>query len=192
MALMLGVNSYVTRAEAEMYFSDRLDVAAWTSATDDMKDDSLVTSTMYLEQFNFAGYATSATQNLAWPRVGCFNDTSRGRQINFDNSYTFTEVDVTSNAAYLTAFAALPREIQLLKKATFEQAHHLLANDGVLDTRTTTTSSSSDRIRVGSIEIAGSVASGSAGSVAARAVVTLSFLRPLLQGGGSTQWFRAN
>ena len=199
MALMLGINSYATVAEANQYFVDRLDVSAWTApsgATDatlisDMQSDALVTASMYLDQFNFAGYATSGTQNLSWPRTGAFSDRSRGRDINFTSTYTFTELDTSSSAAYLTAFAALPREIQLLKKATYEQAHHFLANDDVLDTRSTT-SSSSDRIRVGSIEIAGASASGVVTPPAITAITTTSFLRPLLVGGGSNIWYRAN
>ena len=37
MALVLGVNSYATLEEANEYFMDRLDVAAWNTADDSMK-----------------------------------------------------------------------------------------------------------------------------------------------------------
>ena len=37
MALTKGANSYATVAEADVYFADRLDVAAWTAADETQK-----------------------------------------------------------------------------------------------------------------------------------------------------------
>ena len=192
MALVLGVNSYVTSAEADVYFTDRLDVAAWTAASDVMKDQALVTASQWLDTFRYAGYATSATQNLSWPRTGSYADSSRGRVIAFDSTYTFTELDTSSGETFWTALAALPLEIQRLKKGVFEQAYHLTHNDGLFDTtgQPSTSTSATDRITVGSITISGG--STTATTVPTRSDVTIQFIRPLLQHGGSATWFRAN
>ena len=54
MALVLGVNSYATVAEANEYFMDRIDVAAWTSADDTMKGQAIVTASQLIDQFRYA------------------------------------------------------------------------------------------------------------------------------------------
>lgn len=126
MALQKGVNSYVDLAEAEAYFADRLDVAAWTDAGDEQKQKSLVTATMLIEQKQFTGYAVSDTQALAFPRTGEYFDKRLGRMAYFNG----------------TPSAVL--------KATCEQAYHLLNNDGLLDT-----GSIPDSLTVGPISLNG-------------------------------------
>ena len=111
MALTVGTNCYVTRAEANTYFGDRLDAALWTAADDATKDQALVTATMMIDTKTFVGYATDSDQALAFPRVGQYFDERVGAIVVFDE-------DVVPDR---------------IKKATYEQALHLLTNRNLLD-----------------------------------------------------------
>lgn len=54
MALSKGANSFVTVEEAEAYFDDRLDAAAWNDATEANKPKALITATgMLLDELNW-------------------------------------------------------------------------------------------------------------------------------------------
>lgn len=110
MALAKGTNSYATVEEADAYFADRLDVAAWTSADATSKAQALVTATSILEQLPWAGVAISENQPLAFPRAGYYFDPRIGTSITFTNDP--------------------PNRIVVACK---ELAYHLLNNDGVLD-----------------------------------------------------------
>jgi len=110
MALSKGINSYVTLAEASSYFADRLDVSAWTDASDSMKSQALVTASLTLNDQNWTGIAVSESQPLAFPRSGSYFDPRLG-----------IEVSLTDE---------VPTRII---NATYELAYHLLNNDGVLD-----------------------------------------------------------
>lgn len=125
MALAKGTNSYVTVAEADTYFEDRLDVAAWTSANATQKAQALVTATSVLDSENWVGIAISDSQPLAFPRVGTYFDPRLGY---------ITDLPVT-----------VPVKIE---DATCELAYHLLNNDGLLDD----TGSVSD-LQVGTISL---------------------------------------
>lgn len=125
MALAKGVNSYATLAEANSYFADRLDIAAWTEASDENKSKALVTATRYLDELKWAGTAVSATQSLAFPRSGSYFDPKLGIDVDFLTSY--------------------PKR---LLTATYELAYHLLNNDGLLDDV-----GAAVDIRVGSIQL---------------------------------------
>ena len=52
MALQKGINSFVTIIEAEQYFYDRLNQAAWDSATDETVERALVTATGILNDLD--------------------------------------------------------------------------------------------------------------------------------------------
>ncbi len=110
MALVKGTNSYVTVAEAEIYFSDRIDVKAWTNADETVKSQALITATTILDSLDWAGAVVNSSQLLAFPRSGEYFDTRLGMLV-----YSTT---------------AVPDRII---KATFEQALHLLNNEGLLD-----------------------------------------------------------
>ena len=56
MALTKGINSYVNLEEANAYFADRIDVSAWTDASSTLKEQALVTASLYLNNFDWAGY----------------------------------------------------------------------------------------------------------------------------------------
>jgi hypothetical protein len=111
MALVKGTNSLATVAEADAYFADRLDAAAWTSASDTLKSQALVTATSMLNDMAWAGVAVSESQNLAFPRVGSYFDPLLGFAVALDGVTT-------------------PERII---KGVYELAYHLLNNDGVLD-----------------------------------------------------------
>lgn len=110
MALVKGTNSYATVEEADLYFADRLDVAAWTDASPTQKAQALVTATSVLDEQTWTGTAITETQKLAFPRAGGYSDPKYGAYITFD---------------------AYPP--QRVLTATYELAYHLLNNDGLLD-----------------------------------------------------------
>lgn len=110
MALTKDTNSYVDLAEADAYFTDKLDAAAWTDATEEQRNQSLVTATSLLDDLRWTGVVVSDTQALAFPRTGEYFDPRLG---------------------YCTE---LPSTVpERITKATFELAYHLLNNDGLLD-----------------------------------------------------------
>ena len=74
MALILNENSYVTRAEANTYFTDRLNSDTWTNATDTEKDSALIQATQIIDQKDFLGYKSVSTQTLKFPRIGLIYD----------------------------------------------------------------------------------------------------------------------
>jgi hypothetical protein len=110
MAATKGVNSYVTLAEANAYFENKLDVAAWIDASDPQKEQALVTATRYLDNLNWLGAVRSEDQALCFPREGSYYDASRGAHVQFT--------------------ATVPKRIT---DAVCELAYHLLNNDGLLD-----------------------------------------------------------
>jgi hypothetical protein len=139
MALLKGTNCYVTLSEADSYFEDRLDVAAWEDADCELKEQALTTATAILDDMAWAGQVKDIDQSLAFPRAGSFMDTSRGLRVSF-STYTFVTTDEEESS--------LKRDMRLLRKATYELAYHLVNNGGLMD-RT----GSVENIKVGSIEI---------------------------------------
>jgi len=125
MSLIKGTNSYTTLSEADSYFEDRLDAAAWSNADSELKEQALVTATRSLDEMRWQGRAVSADQALAFPRSGAFQDGSRGLRLAFTLTYTFSAVDEVE--------VGLGRDIRLIRQATFELAYHLLNNEGLLD-----------------------------------------------------------
>lgn len=111
MALVKGVNSYATVEEADAYFADRLDVAAWTAASSTQKAQALVTATKMLDNLDWIGVAVSDSQTLAFPRSGTYFDPRLGMEI------SLSETSVPSR----------------IISATYELAYHLQNNDGLLD-----------------------------------------------------------
>lgn len=183
MSLVLGVNSYATLDEADLYFENRIDVAAWTAASDDSKEQALIGATSFIDMLSFAGYTTEETQNLAWPRVGGVSLPSRGRDLTFSSTYEWVTIADSDN--FDTALKGLPYEIQLIKKATFEQAYHLLNNDGLMDD----TGETPDSITVGPITLTGL---GSRGSAPTAPKTVSSLLAPLRSNYPGRIWFRSN
>ena len=140
MALTKGTNSYVLLSEADSYFEDRLDASDWQLAQDSLREQALVTATRILDEKRWKGVSVSETQALAFPRSGSYADPSRGVNIAFSNDYTFASTAETETS--------LGRDIQLLRKACYELAYHLLNNEGLTDSTGTVES-----IKVGPIEL---------------------------------------
>lgn len=111
MPLSKGVNSYATVAEADAYFADRIDVAAWTSGTEVQKSQALITATSILDDLRWVGVAANESQSLAFPRSGFYFDPKLGMDVELNNT-------------------TIPSRII---RATYELAYHLLNNDGLLD-----------------------------------------------------------
>ena len=128
MALSVGVNSYVSHAEAVTYFADRIDTDDWDLAVLADQEKALMTATRILDDRVWIGQAVSSTQSLAWPRSGAvYVDPRMGRLIQL------TE-DVYPDR---------------LKWATFELALHILHNENMLDSN----EQLFEEIKVGSISI---------------------------------------
>ncbi len=126
MALIKGTNSYVGLGEAESYFENRIDADEWVAATDDQKDQALITATSILDSLDWSGIVVSSSQLLAFPRSGSYFDPRLGLAVGMKDSITPDRV----------------------VKATFELALHLLLNDGLLDD-----SGSVVELKIASIEL---------------------------------------
>jgi len=165
MALTKGVNSYVTIGEADSYFEDRMDAAAWIVAGDEMKEQALVTATRLLDEKRWYGQVVSADQALAFPRRGSFRDLSRGVTASFTSSYTFVSTDETETS--------LKRDIRQLRAACYEMAYHLMNNDGLMDATGEITD-----IKVGPIELK------DIKSVSKNPTAVSALIKPMIQGSG--------
>lgn len=120
-------NSYVTEAEANVYFEGRLSPEKYTSATTDIQQRALRTATITLDaRVDWIGDVKDQTtpQALAWPRV-------------YDDSIPTPE-DI------LVLGEAIPKD---LKNAQCELALYLLTNGEP------TSSNDLDAIKVGSLAI---------------------------------------
>lgn len=135
--LTKGQNSYVDLAEAMAYFADRLDVAAWTEASDLQKRQALVTATSMLDSFEWIGQVVDPLQPLAFPRIGSYYDRKLG---------LYADMNPTPNR---------------IKLACFEIAYHLLNNDGLQDS-----TGSVKAISVGPISITNIVSTSKVSPVA--------------------------
>ena len=166
MALAQGVNSYVTLEEADLYMIDRIDVTPWEVAANEDRAKALVTATSLLDLKYFIGTTTSESQPLAWPRSGV------------------QYADARSNRIITVGDNIIPSGI---KKATYELALHLLANEEILTSKEQTF----ERIKVGPIEIEDSASDFQ--SVPVIPSLVNDILKPFikLQPTANT-WWRAN
>jgi hypothetical protein len=168
MALVLNTNSYVTVANAETYFETRIDGANWNSASNELKEEALVTATQIIDNHSWIGSAISSSQALAWPRKNAmYYDARLGMDITFGNS-------------------EIP---DLVKIAVYEQALHLLNNEDVLAQTTQTFES----ISVGSISLSDS--NNDVTRISITPAFVLKPIRPLIRRGSygvGSSWWRAN
>ena len=118
-------NSYITVADASIYFDNRLDATDWAAATADNKAASLITATGWLDTLDFYGDRSATTQALKWPRI-----------------------DVTCDGIEATA-TFIPREI---KDATCETALALLRNPTMLR-GVVTAPGSYDEVELGELRV---------------------------------------
>ena len=71
-----SMNSYVTVAEADDYFSAKFGASAWADFDQATKEALLFGATNTLETFQFDGQRTVRTQPLKWPRKLVYNEES--------------------------------------------------------------------------------------------------------------------
>jgi len=109
MALVKGLNSWGSMEEADAYFEDRLDAAAWDEAVVTERSKALVTATTVLDSLSYNGRSVALDQTTAFPRDICYFDPRLGRSV---------ETQGTPKRAL---------------DAWCEMAYHLLNNDGLLD-----------------------------------------------------------
>jgi hypothetical protein len=170
MALQKGINSYVTLNEADSYFEDRLDVASWQNAEDELKEQALVSAAYILDDMEWLGQVVKPEQALAFPRTnGVFLDSSRGIRTVFTSTYEFSASD--------EAETSLGRDIRLVRRATYELAYHLINNDGLLDSSGTVKD-----IKVGSISIQ-EIKETSTASLMVRKII-----KPMLKNSSNSWW----
>ena len=75
MALTVGTNSYISVADADLYFADRLNSAVWTGAVAvGLKDQALIQASQIINNKQFVGIRTVPTQSLSFPRAGVYLD----------------------------------------------------------------------------------------------------------------------
>jgi hypothetical protein len=168
MALVLNTNSYVEIADADTYFETRIDSANWFDATDEIKEQALVTATYMVDDNSWIGSAVSSSQALAWPRKNAFY---------YDNRMGTT---------LTVADSEIPNKV---KVAVYEQALHLVNNEDVLMGQSQTFES----ISIGSISLSDS--NGDVTKIPRRPVEVLRSIKPLIirgSGGMGGSWWRAN
>ena len=137
MTAIKGTNSYVSLNEADSYFETRITSQDWFDTDCEEKEIALVTATSIIDDSRWAGAAVTETQALAWPRIGSIFDPRLGRLVSFSGTETEAPLDV--------------------RKATYELAIYLIQNPTVFGNEIglTTTTSTPDNIRIGSIALEG-------------------------------------
>jgi len=69
-----SANTYVTLAQADAYFDERLDSTDWTGATDNNKGKALVQAARRLDQIRWVSIKADADQKLQWPRSAAVDE----------------------------------------------------------------------------------------------------------------------
>lgn len=122
-------NSYVTLADANTYFADRLNSTAngdWTNdsagvaRTDAVKSAALITATLRIDEEMFLGEKSTTTQALKWPRTDVYDE----------DGIQFTTTTIPARVKQATYIAAL----ELLKADYL--AENYLQNYSFLSTGT--------------------------------------------------------
>lgn len=103
MALVVGTNSYGSRAEADTYFADSLKADEWKVFTSKKKDQGLVEVTRILERENWLGEKEVPSQLLAFGRTGL---TQHGDDITAAESLTIIK---TAQFEYAYALLSDPK-----------------------------------------------------------------------------------
>ena len=132
-----NANSYVTLAEANIYFETVPDSSTWTNKTDDQKNRALIAATRWIDSFIFYGDRCDNEQALKFPR----------------NNYKVDDVELTCTS--------IPNNI---KYAQYELAR-ALANDTDAITGSTGTDGNFSEVKLGDIEVKYNTASQGTGVV---------------------------
>jgi len=71
MTLVVGTNTYINLADADIYFNNRFGSATWLGMTDALKEQALVSATRLLDNYSdWIGEKTEEDQALQFPRNG--------------------------------------------------------------------------------------------------------------------------
>ena len=132
-----NANSYVTLAEADLYFETVPDSTQWDNKTDDRKNRALIAATRWIDTLVYYGDRCDDDQALKFPR-------------------TNYQVDGVELACTL-----IPQNI---KYAQFELAN-ALANDTDAITGTTGKDGNFEEVKLGDIQVKYNTASQGTGSV---------------------------
>lgn len=138
-------NSYVTLAEAEAYFANRLNSTVngdWTNdstgtpRSDDAKKAALITATLRIDEETFLGIKSASGQALKWPRYGVLDEDgyefgsdtipSRVKQATYICALELLKVDFISED-YLNNFAFFSAGNIQFKQFTQQSAGRLPA-----------------------------------------------------------------
>lgn len=119
-------NAYLTVAEADAYFAERLHAGAWAAASTADKEAALIQATRVIDaRLCFRGAAADGVQALKWPRTGL----------------------VTMNG-FALAGDSIPDQ---LKDAVCELALTLLSGDATLESEVV--AQGITRVKAGSVEL---------------------------------------
>jgi hypothetical protein len=77
--------SYITWADADIYFGNRLHVTAWLGATQAEKTIALVEATQRIDRLRFSGYLVADDQALEFPRYYNAVEGADGTEVIPDN-----------------------------------------------------------------------------------------------------------
>jgi len=69
-----GANSYVTVAEADVYFGRRLNADRWFASSTVIKESSLIQATRWIDRQDFRGERTVPRQPRKWPREYVYDE----------------------------------------------------------------------------------------------------------------------
>ncbi len=132
-----NANSYVTLAEANVYFETVPDSSTWTNKTTDQQNRSLIAATRWIDSFVYYGDRCDDGQALKFPR----------------NNYQVDGVEL--------ACSKIPNNI---KYAQYELAR-ALANDTDAMTGNVATNGNISEAKLGDLEVKYNLASQGVGSV---------------------------
>ena len=127
MALEKGINSYVTVAEADAYFKERVHSTIWCEANFASKTAALITATSLMNNISWIGVASDELQTLSFPRSGSYFEPLLG----FDKE-----------------LEGIPDRVF---RATCELALHLLQNEDLLESTSQVTDLTIDTISLTNI-----------------------------------------
>jgi hypothetical protein len=106
---LVDANAYANVADGDAYHAGHLYATAWTAATLANKDAALVMATRLIDgEYQFAGWKTSATQALQWPRVSCLDPDAEDADVPAD----------TVPPAVVAATCELARELLVADRTT--------------------------------------------------------------------------
>jgi hypothetical protein len=89
MGLVVGTNSWVSVAEADIYFADRWNTSSWAGLSNTQKEQLLITAYRWIQGSNLFSIAPSSTSEavkqaqmeLAWYIYNYMNETEKRRAL---------------------------------------------------------------------------------------------------------------